>query len=75
MMDKKIVTVWDRFDKQRRQFVFNHYSEGYDETQTVPISNIPKQQKDWRNAKWRKRFSYLIERKGQAPLLEEDKND
>ena len=75
MMDKKIVTVWDRFDKQRRQFVFNHYSEGYDETQTVPISNIPKQQKDWNGAKWEKKLGHLIERGDLVPLLKENENN
>lgn len=69
-MNKKEVTAWYRWDKQKKEFVFNHYNEGYNESQEVPISDIPKQQKDWKNAEWRKKFGHLVERENKAPLLE-----
>jgi len=71
-MDKQIVTVWYRQNNKNKEFEFNHYEEGYDETQTVPVTDIPKQQKDWKKAKWRKKFGHLIVREGNALLIEEN---
>lgn len=70
-MNKKIVTAWYKFNKQKNKFVFNHYEEGYNEEQLIPESNIPKQQKDWNKSEWRKKFGHLVEREGKPPLLTE----
>jgi len=69
-MDKKIVTVWYRWNNENKDYEFNHYEDGWDESQEKPFSDISKQQKDWKKAKWRKKFGHLVERENKAPLLE-----
>jgi hypothetical protein len=71
-MNKTIVTSWYKWNNNKKEFIFNHYSKGYDEEQEYPISDIPKQQKDWKRSKWDKRLEYLIKRKDKSPLLTEE---
>ena len=39
------ITVWEIYDKDKKDFVFNHIADGYDEKLTKPDSSIPKQKK------------------------------
>jgi len=69
-MDKKEVTTWYRFDEQRKKYVFNHYEEGWNDEQTIPVPRTKNQDKDWKKAKWSKKYGHLAERKDEPSLLE-----
>jgi len=73
--NKKEVTTWYRFDEQRKKYLFNHYEEGWDESQDKPVPRTKNQEKDWKKAKWWKRYGNLVERNGKAPSLEEDEKN
>lgn len=73
-MDKQEVTTWYRFDEQRKKYVFNHYEEGWDDSQDKPIPRTKSQEKDWSKAKWLKKYGHLIKKSQEIPSLEEDKN-
>ena len=70
-MGKKEVTTWYRFDEQRKKYVFNHYEEGWDDNQDKPIPKTKSQEKDWKNAKWSKKYGHLVGRKDESSLLED----
>jgi len=67
---KKIVTAWYKWDVNKSEFVFNHYSEEFIEKQTKPVPATKRQAKDWKKAVWRKRFGHLINTNGVKKLEE-----
>lgn len=58
-----VITIWEIFDKTKKEFKFNHIADGYDESLTKPKSDIPKQQKAWNGSTWRKFEAKLIDGK------------
>ena len=58
-----LITVWDIYDKDRKEFVFNHIADGYSEELTKPDSNFPKQKKVWNGSEWRKYKAQLVDGK------------
>ena len=59
------VTVWDRWDKEHEEFVFNHISDGWaNEDKPTPKFDS---QNGWRKCEWRKTFAHLVE--GRVTIL------
>lgn len=48
------VTAWYRFNKLADKYVFNHVSDGYNESQEAPKVVSEFQSLAWNNAKWMK---------------------
>lgn len=55
------ITVWDTFDKEKEEFVFNHISDGWsDDEKPVPKFDS---QKGWLKREWRKSYAHLVDGK------------
>jgi hypothetical protein len=53
------ITVWDTFDKEKDEFVFNHIEDGWnDGEKPVPKFNS---QNGWLKQEWRKSYAHLVE--------------
>jgi len=53
MTTNKIITVWERYDENSKQWKHNHISNGYSADITYPVSNSKTQKKSWAGGKWR----------------------
>jgi len=53
------ITVWDTFDKEKDEFVFNHIEDGWaNEDKPVPkFTN----QNGWLKQEWRKEYAHLVD--------------
>ena len=58
-----IITIWEIYNKTKKEFKFNHISDGYDENLIKPHSDIPKQKKAWNGSEWKKYKAQLIDGK------------
>ena len=59
MSEHKIITVWQRYNENSKDWEHNHISDGYDENEEQPTPNGAVQQKSWPNGKWRKFKAHL----------------
>ena len=59
MTDRKIITVWERWNEKEGQWEHNHIQDGYNEDETAPPPLNDTQGKAWANLKWRKQKGYL----------------
>ncbi len=59
------VTLWSKLNKKTSQYDYNHLEDGWCEND-VPTPMIEKSlQADWKNSKWEKTHSYLVNGKVQ----------
>jgi len=55
------ITIWDTFNKEKDEFVFNHIADGWaDDDKPVPKFDS---QNGWLKQEWRKSYAHLVEGK------------
>lgn len=55
-----VITIWQRYNKEKEEYEHNHISNGFYDDQLVPAHTSEFQRKSWANAKWKKSKADLI---------------
>ena len=55
------ITVWDTFDKEKEEFVFNHIADGW-ANEDKPVPKFASQN-GWLKQEWRKEYAHLVDGK------------
>lgn len=55
----KTITIWERYNEQKKCWEHNHISDGYSVHEVVPKPINRHQEKCWSSALWRKRIGEL----------------
>jgi hypothetical protein len=56
---KKKITIWDRWNKDKKKYEFNHFDDEWVKNKK-PIPKSDYQKKSWNNSKWNKTYGYLV---------------
>lgn len=55
------ITIWNRYDENKKVFDFNHYEEGWVDTEfPLPIFADSAGQVAWVNHTWKREYGYLV---------------
>jgi hypothetical protein len=61
-MDRKPVTIWERYNPKKKRYELNHIEDGHWNGSTPPARSNEQKVK-WKGAYWRKKFGYLADGK------------
>lgn len=61
----KFVTVWEKYNAKNDEYIFNHIEDGISESEIPQIisTKFGSLQNDWKNYKWRKKYSRIVNNK------------
>jgi hypothetical protein len=61
MTEKKPVTIWQRWNKDKQRYEHNHIEDGHMHT-FRPVPQSAEQRKAWEHAQWNRKWAYMDEK-------------